>query len=57
MVTETLTDNVLLNLQIFVDEVGTVNTVCHDAANKSGGKEYIFRLFFIEELTNGYSIQ
>ena len=54
---ETFTDDVLLYLQVLVDEVGTVNAVCHDAAHESSGKEYIFRLFFIKEFTYGNGIQ
>ena len=57
IVAKTFTDDVLLYLQVFVDEVGTVNAVCHDAANESSGKEYIFRLFFIKEFTYGNGIQ
>ena len=55
--TETLSDNVLLNLQILVYKVGTVDAVRHDTTHKGSGKEYIFRLFFIEEFTDSHSIQ
>ena len=54
---EALTDYILLNLQILVDKVSTVDTVCHDTTYESSGKENIFRLFFIEEFTDSYAIQ
>ena len=54
---ETFADDVLLYLQVLVDEISTIDTVCHDAAYESGSKEYIFRLFFIKESTNGNGVQ
>ena len=54
---ETFPDDILLDLQIFVDKVGAVDTVCHDAANEGSSKEYIFRLFFIEKLADRYTVE
>ena len=55
--TETLANDVLLYLEILVDEICAIDAVCHDTAHESGGKEYIFRLFFIEETAYGNSVQ
>ena len=44
-------------MQIYYYIVGTVESVCHDTNHKGGGKEYIFRLFFIEEFTDCHAIQ
>lgn len=51
------TDDVLLYLQVLVDEIGTVDTVGHNATHKSGGKEYIFRLLLIEEAAYSNSVE
>ena len=45
IVTEAFSDDVLLYLQVLVDEISTIDAVCHDASYESGSKEYIFRLF------------
>ena len=50
-------NDVLLNLQIFVDEVGTVLQVCHDASHMGRGQYHGIRPFFVKETLNGYSIQ
>lgn len=54
---EAFADDVLLYLQVLVDEVGTVDTVGHDATHKGGGKEYIFGLFLVEEAAYGNSVE
>ena len=56
-VAEAFTDDVLLYLQVLVDEIGTVDTVGHNATHKSGGKEYIFRLLLIEEAAYSNSVE
>ena len=56
-VAEAFADNVLLYLQVLVDEIGTVDTVGHNATHKSGGKEYIFRLLLIEEAAYSNSVE
>ena len=56
-VAEAFADDVLLYLQVLVDEVGTVDTVGHDATHKGGGKEYIFGLFLVEEAAYGNSVE
>ena len=48
---------VLLYLQVLVDEIGTVDTVGHNATHKGGGKEYIFGLFLVEEAAYGNSVE
>ena len=57
MVTEALSDDILMNLQILIDKVGTVDAVRHDTTHKGSSKEYIFRLFFIEKITDSRAIQ
>ena len=46
---ETLSDYILLYLEIAVDEVGAINAVCHNATYKGGGKHHIFRSLLVEE--------
>ena len=55
--TETLANDVLLYLEILVDEICAIDAVCHDTAHESSGKEYVFRLFLIEEMADGNTVQ
>ena len=57
LMAEAFADDVLLYLQVLVDEVGTIDTVCHDTAYEGGGKEHVFRLFFVEEAADGHGVQ
>lgn len=54
---EAFADDVLLYLQVLVDEIGTVDTVGHNATHKGGGKEYIFGLLLVEEAAYGNSVE
>ena len=56
-VAEAFADDVLLYLQVLVDEIGTVDTVGHNATHKGGGKEYIFGLLLVEEAAYGNSVE
>ena len=56
-VAEAFADDVLLYLQVLVDEIGTVDTVGHNATHKGGGKEYIFRLLLVKEAAYGNSVE
>ena len=50
-------DYVLLDLEVLIDEVGTVHAVGHDAANVSGGQYYCVGLFEVEELAHGHAVE
>ena len=46
-------DDVALYLHVLQDEVGTVEGVCHDAADKGGGEDNGIGTFGIEEAADG----
>ena len=54
---ETFADDILLDLQILVDEVGTIGVVGHDASHVGGGKDDVLGLFFIKEALYGHSVE
>ena len=55
--TETFTDDVLLYLQVLINEVGTINTVCHDAAYECSSQKHILRLLFVEKTADSYTVE
>ena len=55
--TETFTDDVLLYLQVLINEVGTINTVCHDAAYECSSQKHILRLLFVEKTADSHTVE
>ena len=55
--TKTLTDYILLNLEILIDKIGTILQVCKDTTNMRSSKDNCIRLFFIKELFYGCTIK
>ena len=53
----TLSNHVLLNLQVLIDEVGPVMEVSHDATHMGGSQYNGIGLFFVEETFNGNRVQ
>jgi hypothetical protein len=53
----TLADDILLNLQVFIDEVRAISEVCHDASNVGCGKHYSIGLLLIEELLDSNRVE
>ena len=56
-VAETLADDILLDLQVLVDEIGAVDAVSHDSAHVCGSENHIFGLLGIEELAHSYGVE
>ena len=56
LMTETLSNDILLNLQIIIDKVGTIQTVGHNTPDMSGSQNDIFRLLLIKELLYSHRI-
>lgn len=56
-VAETLSNHVLLNLQVLVDKVRTVLQVGHDAPHVCSRQNHRIRLFLVEERLNCHRIQ
>ena len=52
-----LADDVLLNLQVLVDEIGAILEVGHDAAHMGCRQHDGIGLFVVEELFHGYGVE
>jgi hypothetical protein len=51
-----LSDNVLLNLKILVNEISTIVKIRHDTPDMSSSKNHGIWLFLIKEATNSHRV-
>ena len=56
-VAESLADDILLYLQIFVYKIGAIGVVGHNPAHMSGGQDDIIGAFFVEKAFHGDPVE
>ena len=50
-------DNVVLNGEIFIYEIGRISFIGHNPADFRGGQKHVFRFFFFEKIRRGFLIK
>ena len=51
------TNDVLLNLQVLVDKIGTITQVCHNSSDMCSSQDHRLRLFIVKKLFHSQRIE